>query len=186
VDLFFSPTVSCLASRITSYESGIQLNFIEVDPVTRRTLDGKNYLEISTLGLVPALRLDRLHQWLQMVGADLHEALSTPLDKKAAGATATHVREFVFASLEFLNDQLTQRQFLLTRFSIADAYLCSVLHSTAPIKIDLSRWPAIEAYYDRMLKRPGVSRAVAEELVLHEAEVARLGSFCELPYQEYA
>jgi len=37
-----------------------------------------------------------------------------------------------------------------------------------------------------MLKRPGVSRAVAEELVLHEAEVARLGSFCELPYQEYA
>ena len=219
MDLFFSPTVSCLASRITSYESGIQLNFIEVDPVSRRTLDGKNYLEISPLGLVPALRLDdgflltehaailqhlaarsttsnltplpgldldRLHQWLQMVGSDLHEALSAPLVDEAAGATATPAREFVFASLDFLNDQLTQRLFLLNRFSVADAYLCSVLHSTAPIKIDLSRWPAIEAYYDRMLKRPGVSRAVAEELVLHEAEVARLGSFCELSYREYA
>ena len=219
MDLFFSPTVSCLASRITCYESGTHLNFIEVDPVTRRTPDGKNYLEISPLGLIPALRLDdgflltehaailqhvaarsttsnltqlpsldldRLHLWLQMIGADLHAAVSTPLVDETAGATAAHAREFVFASLDFLNDQLTQRQFLFTRFSIADAYLCSVLHSTAPIKIDLSRWPAIEAYYERMLKRPSVSRAIAEELLLREAEVARLGSFCELSYREYA
>jgi glutathione S-transferase len=219
VDLFFSPTVSCLASRITCYESGTHLNFIEVDPITRRTPDGKNYLELSPLGLVPALRLDdgflltehaailqhlaarsttsnlnplpsldldRLHQWLQMVGADLREAVSTPLVDGAADATATHAREFAFASLDFLNDQLTQRHFLLTRFSIADAYLCSVLHWTAPKKIDLSRWPAIEAYYDRMVKRPSVSRAIAEELLLHEAEVARLGSFCEVSYGEYA
>ena len=197
MDLFFSPTVSCLASRITCYESGIHLNFVEVDPITRRTPDGKSYLEISPLALVPALRLDdgflltepaailkhlaalsitanltplpgldldRLHQWLQMVGTDLHDTLSTPLDQ-AADATATHAREFVFASLDFLNDQLAQRQFLLTRFSVADAYLCSILHWTAAMKIDLARWPAIEAYYERMLKRPGVSRAIAEELL---------------------
>jgi glutathione S-transferase len=177
VDSFFSPTVSCLASRITSYESGFHLNFIEVDPITGR----------SNLTPLPSLDLDRLHQWLQMVGADLHKAVSAPfVDKDAADATATHAREFAFASLDFLNDQLTQRHFLLTRFSIADAYLCSVLHRTAPKTIDLSRWPAIEAYYDRMLKRPSVSRAIAEEPVLHEAAVARLRSFRELSYREYA
>src|SRR5271168_2041643 len=57
MDLFFSPMASSLASRITSYESGIQLDFIEVDPVTKRTPGGRNYLEISPLGLLPALRL---------------------------------------------------------------------------------------------------------------------------------
>ncbi len=47
MDLFFSPMASCLASRITSYESGIHLDFIEVDPVTKQTPGGRNYLEIS-------------------------------------------------------------------------------------------------------------------------------------------
>ena len=44
MDLFFSPTRSCLASRITAYESCVPLNFIEVDLVTGRTSDGGKYL----------------------------------------------------------------------------------------------------------------------------------------------
>ena len=214
MELFFSPMASSLASRITSYESGIHLDFIEVDPVTKRTSGGSNYLELSPLGLLPALRLhdgflltegyailqhlaassttsnlaplndldlDRLHRWLHMVGTELHQALSVSRnDKERAGGTATHTRNFVVASLDVLNEQLTEKPFLLDRFSVADAYLCSLLHRTAPTRIDLSPWAAIEAYCNRLAKRPSVSRAIAEELALRDAELARHRSSSEL------
>ena len=207
MNLFFPATGSCLASRITSYESGMHLHFIEVDTFTKRLPDGKDYLEISPQGLLPALRLHdgflltaeaailqhlaaasttsnlaplsgldlgSLHHWLLMLGTELRDRGVVPLpDRRTATGTRTRTHDFVVATLDFINDQLTDRPFLLDRFSIADAYLCSVLNSTAPTGFDLSPWPAIEAYYDRLLKRPSVSRAIAEERALHDAELAR-------------
>jgi len=217
VDLFFSPMACSLAYRIASYEADIHLNFIEVDPTTKRLRDGTNYLQIFPLGLLPALclhdghflskdaailqhlatssntstlspvsslDLDKLHQWLSIVASDLHEAISLPLVYAKSGI-GSHTRDFVVASLDFLDEQLTERQFLLDRFSSADAYLCSILNWGAPTKIDLSPWPAIEAYHDRLLQRPSVSRAVAEELALHEAAVARHPSSGEFPFRGF-
>jgi len=207
MDLFFSPMACSLASRITAYEAEIHLDFIEVDPPTKRTLDGGNYLEIYPLGLVPALRLDngslltenaailqylaasspganlapvsgleraRLHQWLCFVGTELHKAMFVPLfDKKAPEGTRAHTLAKTKSRLDYLNGHLTERLFLLDRFSVADAYLCSILNWTTPTKVDLAPWPAINAYHARLLKIPSVSRAVTEEWALYEAEVAR-------------
>jgi glutathione S-transferase len=58
MDLFFSPLACSMASRIVLYEARAAANFIEVDPKTKRTLDGADYFTINPLGLVPALRLD--------------------------------------------------------------------------------------------------------------------------------
>ena len=58
MDLYFSPMACSLASRIALYEAGGEVRFIEVDPKTKRTLDGADYLKIYPLGLVPLLRLD--------------------------------------------------------------------------------------------------------------------------------
>jgi glutathione S-transferase len=58
MDLFFSPLACSMASRIALYEAGGAANFIEVDPRSKRTLDGLDYLTVNPLGLVPALRLD--------------------------------------------------------------------------------------------------------------------------------
>ena len=217
MDLFFSPMACSLACRIASYEADIHLNFIEVDPVTKQLPDGRNYLQIFPLGLLPALRLhdgyflsnnaailqhlvasantatfgpvssldlDRLHRWLSIVGSDLHETVSFPLvPDKTRGGIGSHTRDFVIASLDFLDERLRERQFLLDRFSSADAYLCSLLNCTPPTRIDLSAWPAIKAYHERLLKRPNVSKAIAEELALHEAAVARHPAFGELSFR---
>jgi len=58
MDLYFSPMACSLASRITCYETGADVRFIEIDPNTKLTLKGENYLDVYPLGLVPALRLD--------------------------------------------------------------------------------------------------------------------------------
>jgi glutathione S-transferase len=56
--LYFSPLACSLASRIACYEAGAEASFIEIDPPTKKTLDGLDYRSVSALGLVPALVTD--------------------------------------------------------------------------------------------------------------------------------
>jgi glutathione S-transferase len=58
MDLYFSPLACSMASRIAFYEADQDARFIEVDPKTKRTLDGENYRAVHPFGLVPALRTD--------------------------------------------------------------------------------------------------------------------------------
>jgi glutathione S-transferase len=47
MDLYFSPMACSLASRISLYEAGAKdVQFVEVDPKTKRTMAGTNYFEI--------------------------------------------------------------------------------------------------------------------------------------------
>jgi glutathione S-transferase len=76
--------------------------------------------------------------------------------------------------LTYLDDHLRGREFLLDRFTVADAYLTTVLNWTQVIPaIDMSRYPAIRDYLDRQRKRPSVAKAMAEEASLWRAEIAR-------------
>ncbi len=59
MDLFFSPLACSMSARIALAEAGATVNFIEVDPDTKRLLKtGEDYRAINPLGYVPALRLD--------------------------------------------------------------------------------------------------------------------------------
>ena len=65
------------------------------------------------------------------------------------------------------------REFLLDEFSIADAYLATVLNWTRAVPIDLAKWPNVKAYHGRIRKRPSIARAWDEELALYTEEQAR-------------
>ena len=59
MDLFFSPLACSMSARIALAEAGATVNFIEVDPDTKRLLKtGEDYRAINPLGYVPALKLD--------------------------------------------------------------------------------------------------------------------------------
>jgi glutathione S-transferase len=66
----------------------------------------------------------------------------------------------------FLSQHLEGREFLLDRFTVADAYLLTTLNWAAPAGIDLTQWPVLAAYHARHVQRPAVARAMAEELAL--------------------
>ena len=59
MDLYFSPLACSLASRITVYEAGAEdkVALRPVNPKTKRTAEGDDYLTVNPLGLVPALRM---------------------------------------------------------------------------------------------------------------------------------
>jgi glutathione S-transferase len=117
----------------------------------------------------------RLHQWLCFIGTELHKGLFIPLLGKTVPAEMkAYTLEKGLSRLDYLDKYLQGREFLLDHFSVADAYLVTVINWTmATPPIELAKWPAIKAYYDRTLKRPSVAKAIAEEFELYRAELAR-------------
>ena len=116
----------------------------------------------------------RLQQWLCFIGTELHKGLFVPLfDKKAPEGTAANTLRKAESRLAYLNDYLGGREFLLDSFTVADAYLFTVLNWSMATPVKFDRYPAIAAYFDRMKKRPSIAKAFGEELALYKAEVAR-------------
>jgi glutathione S-transferase len=117
----------------------------------------------------------RLRQWLSFIGAELHKGLMTPLlgDKTPPEVKAWTVAKYA-PRLAYLDDKLKGREFLLDRFSVADGYLTVVLNWTrATPEIDLASYPNVKAYLERMRQRPSVAAALATEIPLFQAEIAR-------------
>jgi glutathione S-transferase len=62
---------------------------------------------------------------------------------------------------------------LLEAFSVADAYLFTVLNWNIATPVNLKAWPAVASYYGRMKERPAIARALKEEFALYAEEQKR-------------
>ena len=123
------------------------------------------------------MALSRLHQWLCFIGTELHKALFIPLlDSTTPDGVKTRTLEKGDSRLAYVNAHLGRNEFLLDRFSVADAYLFTVLNWKIATPVDLSKWSAIEGYYTRMKQRPSVVRALLEEHALYAEELKRRGA----------
>jgi len=129
----------------------------------------------SGLGAAAGIDRTRLHQWLCFIGTELHKGLFVPvLDRKAPQEAKAYVLEKNLSRLDYLDNYLKGRTFLLDHFSVADAYLVTVINWTmATPPIELAKWPNLKAYYERLRQRPSIARAIAEEFELYKAEQAR-------------
>jgi glutathione S-transferase len=166
-------------------------DFLQINPLgmvpTLRTDEGELLTENSAIlqyvaarfpaaNLAPTDGIERarLQQWLSFIGTELHKAVFIPLlDKKAPAEAKAYAATLVDARFGVLAKHLAGREFLLDQFSIADAYLCTVLNWTRAVPIDLAKWPAVKDYYSRTRKRPSIARAWEEELALYTEEQAR-------------
>ena len=167
-------------------------DFRQVNPLglvpTLRTDDGQVLTENAAilqyvadrfpeagLGTSSGMNRSRLHQWLCFIGTELHKGLFVPLlDKKAAPEVKSYVLEKNLSRLDYLENYLKGREYLLDHFSVADAYLVTVINWTmATPPVELAKWPIVKAYYERLRARPSIGKAIAEEFELYKAELAR-------------
>jgi glutathione S-transferase len=128
-------------------------------------------------GLAPAaggIGRYRVQEWLNFIGTELHKAIFIPLlDPKAAAGAKEFAKTKIARTFGRLNAALDGRETLLDGFTVADAYLVTVLNWGAYSGVDLAEWPAVQAFYQRTIKRPAVARALAEEFRLYKEELAR-------------
>ena len=84
--LYFSPLACSMATRIALYEAGAEATYVHVDSKTKKTEDGKDFLSINSLGLVPVLEIEPVEfltenaAILQFVAARYPEARLAPDD----------------------------------------------------------------------------------------------------------
>ncbi|MBG0807894.1 glutathione transferase GstA [Methylosinus sp. H3A] len=125
-------------------------------------------------GLTPApgaLDRVRLQEWLNFITSEVH-AGSSPLFNRALPEEALVIfRDRLYQRLDFIEVNLTSLDYLMGDcFTVADAYLFTVLGWMKGFSIDLDRWPAIALYMQRIDARASVQAALAREAEIPPVE----------------
>jgi glutathione S-transferase len=112
----------------------------------------------------------RVLEWVNFVATELHKSFG-PLFNPAAGEEAKQLARDTFAKkLDFVEQQIGDKPYLLgDHFTLPDAYLFVILGWTAGHNIDLSHWPKLAAFRERLSKRESVREVLAFEGLLEKA-----------------
>jgi glutathione S-transferase len=106
----------------------------------------------------------QLQEWLNYIATELHKGFGGPLFASASEEAKQAAREAYGKKLDFLAQRLEKGEFLLgERFTVADAYLFTVLTWSKGRGIQLENWPALKKYFDRIAARPAVREAMQVE-----------------------
>jgi glutathione S-transferase len=118
-------------------------------------------------GLVPpagSIERYRVQEWLNFITSELHKSFGPIFRPTTPDAYKTISRENLGKRFDWLDRQLAGRQYLMgDKFTVADAYLFTVLRWAARVEIDLGKWPNLKAYVDRVAARPKVQAAMKAE-----------------------
>jgi glutathione S-transferase len=106
----------------------------------------------------------QLQQWLNFISTEIHKSFSPLFRPAAPKATKQFAIETLTARLETTAAHLTVHPYLLgENFSVADAYLFVTLGWGQHVNVDISKWPALVRYRDKIAQRPAVQKAMKEE-----------------------
>lgn len=117
-------------------------------------------------GLAPAngtLERYRLQEWLNFLATEIHKAY-WPLFHEGADIENENARTRLTKRFGWIQEKLGTKEFLMGEtFTVADAYLLTLLNWTRAAGIDMSQWPALKDYWSRLRKRPSVVAALEAE-----------------------
>lgn len=105
----------------------------------------------------------RLQEWLNYIAAEVHKGMGPMFNPKASEEWKGVVRENMSARFDFLSNALKGKDYLMGGFTVADAYLYTILSWTGYAKMDLAKWPVLKAYFDRVGARPAVRATLEAE-----------------------
>ncbi|TFZ50940.1 glutathione transferase GstA [Serratia proteamaculans] len=118
-------------------------------------------------GLIPAAgTLSRYHaiEWLNYIATELHKGFSPLFNSKTPEEYKTIARENLDKKFNYLDSVLEKQHFLLgNKFSVADAYLFTVLRWAIALQFDIKKRTHLSAYFDRVAARPAVEATLNAE-----------------------
>lgn len=106
----------------------------------------------------------RVIEWLTFVSTELHKGFGAFFIPGYPEEAKALTRGKLAERLRFLEDHFADHVYLQgERFSVADAYLFTVLTWTKRHAIDMQPFPHLRAYQAHIAERPGVQAALREE-----------------------
>lgn len=189
--LYYATGACSLAGRISLHEAGIAAEFERVDMTAKRTEGGADYAAINPKSYVPMLVLDdgtaitenvavldhiaalapalapqgpfartRLIEMLAYLSSEVHVAFK-PFFRHADGPDQAAASETIVRRLGLVEPQVRTAYLFGENFTVADAYLFVMLRWAKRFEVPLT--PALLGYFDRVVERPALRRALAEE-----------------------
>jgi glutathione S-transferase len=173
VDIFKSPHITETGIDFTTINPNGYVPVLRLDDGTLLTEGVAIVSYIADLrpasGLAPAAgtrQRYRLLSWLTFVSSELHKSYSPWLFHPEYGAQIQDAaRAKIAERLAFVERHLeTGGPFLMGEtFTAADAYLFTIVGWSAFAKVDLSAFPQLRAFMDRVGARPKVREAMRAE-----------------------
>jgi glutathione S-transferase len=105
----------------------------------------------------------RLQETLNFLSTELHKSFSPLFNPAAPEDWKTVVRGLIGRRLDVVEQKLAGRDYLMGEFSVADAYLFTLLGWCGMVAVDLAARPVLTAYRARVMARPAVQQALKEE-----------------------
>ena len=106
----------------------------------------------------------RLIEWLNFITSELHKGFSPLFNKDFPEAGKEILRRKLTDRLAWVDRELEGKAYLMgERFSVADAYLFTIVNWTNFIGLDVSEFKHLAAYMKRVAERPAVHAAMKAE-----------------------
>ena len=112
----------------------------------------------------------RVMEWLNFIATEIHKGLGPLWKPTTPDAYKATVLANVGTRLDHVARTLEDRTYLTgDAFTIADAYLFTIVNWHRFLAFDLDRWPALQRFQARVAARPGVRSALEAEHLLKAA-----------------
>ncbi|MBS0325133.1 MAG: glutathione transferase GstA [Proteobacteria bacterium] len=109
----------------------------------------------------------RVMEWLNFVATEIHKGMGPLWKADIPESVKKAAMDALSRRFDYVAATLAKQPYLTgSSFTIADAYLFTIVNWHNFLKFDLARWPALQAFQERVAARPKVNDAlVAEHLV---------------------
>jgi glutathione S-transferase len=112
----------------------------------------------------------KLLEWLNYITAELHKNFGPMFSPVLPDETKAFFKDRVMGKFKYVDGALAGHDYLMGKqFTVADAYLFTMLCWADRMKFDLSGLPTLLAYKARVAARPKVQEALTKEGLLKAA-----------------
>jgi len=106
----------------------------------------------------------RAQEWLNYVATELHKGIGALFNPNLTDPWKQVLRQGLAPKFDFLTKRLEGKSFAFgDGFSVIDGYLFTVLGWPQHVGLDLSKWPALTSYSEKIAQRPAVQAALKAE-----------------------
>jgi glutathione S-transferase len=106
----------------------------------------------------------RLMEWLNFISSEMHKTLGALFNPRITPEWKEDRISLFGRRCDYLVNALGDRPYLMgDKFTIADAYLFTILGWADYFKLDMGNWPALKQYAGRIAARPAVQEAMKAE-----------------------
>ena len=112
----------------------------------------------------------KLQEWLNFITTELHKNFGPMFSPVLADDAKAFFKDRVMAKFNYIDGSLAGRDYLMGKhFTVADAYLFTMLSWADRMKFDLSAMPNLVAYKALVAARPKVKEALTKEGLMKAA-----------------